>query len=168
MAFAFSVGDRVMAYHYGWYEGTVVEIGSGQNSGLIQVRRDKYPTIPEWYKPNDLKPAAEQNRLDTEAAKALADGPRLGRYRAWGNSGNGSVPILYGDILLESGGSYKHWRAGNEYAGEGRWRYDSASKSVIWLSGPLKGLWQGGFSVRGEGKVHAIRLDRLIEATNGL
>lgn len=159
----FKVGERVMANNFGWKAGAVMEIGSGKNVGYFLIKHGD-SKIPQWYSANNLKPVAEQDREDTAVARALATGPRAGKYGVWSY---GAKPLYFGHFELYAGGRYKYWRYGREYAGDGAYRYDAGAKSVVWLSGPFHdNKWEGAFKVRAGGKVHTVHLTRTVEGGN--
>ena len=161
---AFKVGDRVMAYNFGWNAGAVVEIGSGRDTGNFLIKRDN-SKIPQWYSASNLKSMAQEKQDNDSMAGDMANGPRVGRYGVWSH---GAKPLYFGDFELYQGGRYKYWRYGTEYAGDGTYRYDAAAKSVVWLSGPFQENWEGAFTVRAGGKIHTIHLKRSVEGNNSL
>ncbi|MGQ0709551.1 MAG: hypothetical protein ACT4NV_07340 [Rhodoferax sp.] len=164
----FKVGERVQVYNYGWYDGTVIEVGSGSSAGDFKVRRDDQPKLPAWFSASNIKPMAEVQEANKAEALALAQGPKPGRYVVQGVNVKSLFRIPYGDLVLESGGSYKRWNSDKSYMGAGSYRYNAAARRVEWLSGPLSNpAWGGKFEVRAGGKVQTIYLKDSTIATNG-
>ena len=94
-----------------------------------------------------------------------APGPRPGKYIIMSFGAVGNPPLYLGYFIL-SGGTYKAYAPGDKLSGEGRWQYDSSTKTVTWKSGPYAGVWGGEFTVEREGKTHQIRMRRTTVATN--
>lgn len=100
------------------------------------------------------------------ASAALADdGPRPGKYRIMSYGAVGKPPLHLGSFVLEKG-KYKAFLAGDKPAGEGRYKYDAAKKTVVWESGPYAGVWGGEFTTEREGKTHKIRMKSTTIGTN--
>lgn len=103
------------------------------------------------------------------AASTFADdaaaGPRDGKYRILSYGATTSPPLHLGSFIL-SGNTYKAFLVGDKPTGEGQWKYDAATSTVTWLSGPYKDVWGGEFTIDREGKTHKIRLKRTTIAVN--
>lgn len=162
----FRNGERVMGYNYGWSAGTVQQAGTGSQAGYFLVKRDDAKT-PQWFSASNLKPMAEADaEKDAEAAN-LARGPRPGKYGIWSYGAPNSVPLYFGELEILGSGQYRTSGFGKQAAGNGAYRYDAATRTVSWLSGPYRDVWEGRFDVRGGGKVHSIYLKRNTVASNG-
>lgn len=164
----FQVGQRVMGYNYGWSAGTVMQMGTGDMAGYFLVKRDDFPKSPQWYRADNLKTMDEVHKEHGREAADLARGPRPGRYGIWSYGAPGAIPLYFGEFELQAGGRYRAWRAGKVLAGSGTWRYDAASRTVTWLSGPYREQWEGRFEVRAAGKIHSVYLKRNVVASNSL
>jgi hypothetical protein len=86
------VGDKVQGYDVGWYDATILEVGTGDHAGEYLVRYDKYST-EKW-----LSAASIQARPDGEAPAAVANGVQAGRYACYGYSGATGTFRWYLDI----------------------------------------------------------------------
>ena len=152
----FSVGDKVRYYAPGWYDATVVEIGTGEKAGSYLVKPDAYARAV-WSSSVEARPRAI-------AAAALAAPPRTGDYliRSYGNPAN---PLHLGRISLLGGQKYRFYDNGGTLLGEGR--YGFAGGRVSWSSGILQSYgWGGEFKIRPDGREHSIKLNRTTFAIN--
>jgi hypothetical protein len=177
-AASFQVNDRVQtnANGLGWIKGTVVEIGSGNQSGKVKVHADGYPD-DFWVRATmssairklvGESPAAEK-AARTNAALDQAEAttpPRLGRYLVM-SFGAGANPLHLGYVELSAGGIYKYLNMGGTATGQGQYEYDGGTASVRWISGPVfDNKWGGKFDITREGKTHGIRFTRTTLCTN--
>ncbi len=156
---AWHVGDHVEAWNVAWYPATVLEIGAGSMAGYYRVHYDQYAAASDqWLTASSRRARPAGAAAAAGVAATRAAGPRLGRYRVLSFGAGGSA-IALGAVELLAGGHYRATLPGGRAAGEGRWRYDAATASVRWLSGPYRDDgWGGAFTVEREGKTHQLRL----------
>lgn len=93
-------------------------------------------------------------------------GPRPGKYLIHSYGAVSAPPLYLGYFVLDKNGSYKVFLPGDKPAGEGRYEYDAAKKTVVWKGGPYEKDFGGAFTVEREGKTHKIRLKRTTVGTN--
>jgi hypothetical protein len=98
-------------------------------------------------------------------AAETAAAPRPGKYRIMSYGKTSSPPLFLGYFVLADN-TYKAYLPGDKLSGEGRWKYDAASHTVAWESGPYAGVWGGKFTSERDGKTHKIRLKPTTIATN--
>lgn len=94
-------------------------------------------------------------------------GPRLGTYKiVLVQLTSGTVSSL---LVLKDGGVYEvHDMPGQSLRSRGNYRYDSAQRRVIWLSGLNYEMGRGGtFKVEQGGRVHRIQLGSKAYAISG-
>lgn len=107
--------------------------------------------------------AAESGKV-----RETASGPRPGKY---GIYSYGATPnrLYLGSIELKADGTYRALQPGDKSLGEGKYRFDAAKSTIVWLSGPYQGSdWGGAFEISREGKTHTIRLRARTIATNSV
>ncbi len=154
------VGDKVEFWNITWYDGTIIEIGSGTNRGNYRVRWDKgSSTGGEWVSAKHIR--ARQ----TTATPDTGGGPRAGKYtiRSYGDVTNA---IVIGYFVL-SGSRYQYLSVTGETIGSGGYTYDAGASEVKWTSGPFKDAgWTGKFKIDREGKTHTIQLNFVTFADN--
>ena len=161
-AAAQSVGDRVEYFESGWWKGTVVEVGSGANSGEFKVRADG-SSFNKWAAARNVRllprvtvKAGRTQSAPTGESGGAASGPRAGDYSILSYL-NPRNPLRLGRINLSSPGRYRFYNNGNRLLGEGTYSYSAGQ--VSWKSGILgRQGWGGGFEVDGGGRDHKIRL----------
>jgi hypothetical protein len=165
---AYSLGDRIEAYDFGWHTGIVTQLGSGANQGSYLVRYDKFSTS-RWFQPKDLRSAAvaASEKAEKERLAATATlGPRLGKYNIYSYGAPGTVRLYLGHVEILAGQKYRVSRTSEgNYFGDGTFTFDSAGRKIQWTSGPYAiPEWGGGFSV--DGSEHRITLRRGTIAVN--
>lgn len=103
-----------------------------------------------------------------ELRAAESVGPRLGKYLIYSYGAVAARPLFLGRFELMDGGKYRVSRTSSgDYFGEGNYRFDAASSTVIWTSGPYATSdWGGAFSVEQGGERHRIALRARTIATN--
>lgn len=69
---SYKVGDRVEAYDFGWYKGTITEVGTGSNQGYYLVKYDAYSTA-RYFKPANLKPGGPPDTPKSYPAYRVGD-----------------------------------------------------------------------------------------------
>lgn len=175
---SYQVNDRVETNvnGFGWIKGTVIEIGTGSESGKVKVHADGYPG-DFWVRAtmtSAIRKAAGESPAAAKAAMANAaldqaeatTAPRLGKYLVM-SYGAGANPLHLGYVVLMAGGNYKYLNMGGEATGLGEYDYDGGSATVRWISGPvLDNKWGGKFDITREGKTHSIRLTASTLCTN--
>jgi len=150
---AYSAGDRVEAYDFGWNAGIVTELGSGTNQGSYLIKYDKFSTS-RWFQPKDLRSVAVAEAEKAEKARMAAtasQGPRTGKYDIFSYGAVGTVRLYLGHVEIMAGNRYRVSRTsdGNHF-GEGTFTFDAANRKIQWTSGPYATPeWGGGFSVNG-------------------
>jgi hypothetical protein len=160
------VGDKVEVWNSAWYPAEILEVGAGDHAGQFRVHYDKFSAASDqWILAKNIR-ARVAAKSEAEKAAETAAGPRLGMYRIYSYGAAGSRLYL-GDIELAADGKYHASQPGGKALGEGKYRYDAAKSTVVWLSGPYQNSeWGGGFEISREGKTHTIRLKRNTIATN--
>lgn len=124
---------RVM-WQGGWYDATVVEIGSGRHAGSYRIHYVGYGDNWEEYVTAD-RIAAPQGSAKPAASAANADagssdGP-LGRYVC--QAFEAGQLHNQGEFELLAGGRYRDlWNRS-----EGRWKHDAAGGTLDFTGGPL-------------------------------
>lgn len=161
------IGDKVEVYNSGWYDGTVLEIGSGSMAGYVKIHYDGHPSVSDQFLAlRNIRARPDARAAGNAMAAALTAGPRPGHYliRSYGNP---TIPIPIGEMELMSDGHYRAMANGGKPLGAGTYSFDAASSTVRWLSGPYKDAgWMGEFTVEREGKTHKIRVNRVTIMTN--
>jgi hypothetical protein len=101
-------------------------------------------------------------------AGAASQGPRLGKYNIYSYGAVSAHPLYLGHFELMAGGKYRVSRVSSGgYFGEGTYRFDAATSTVKWTSGPYATPdWGGAFSVEGDRHRIALR-SRTIATNNG-
>jgi hypothetical protein len=156
VAQAWKIGDKVQYFDAGWWDASVIEIGTGEQAGYVKVKADKYSSV-QWTKSVRARPEAP--------TAPPTSGPRLGDYSVLSYGAPSNPPIRLGKIRLASGGLYRFYDNGDNLLGQGRYSFSGAK--VTWLSGILQTQgWEGGFEVGQGGRVHNIRLKRGTIATS--
>jgi hypothetical protein len=157
----YKVGQKLELYEYGWYKVTVVEVGSGDKEGYYKLSFDKYPEfLQKFYKESDLRLPPAPEPLGP---------PRAGKYKIIGTGGgrSGTVFLQLGYFTLSGGNSYTVYDGKMNPTGKGSYRFDDASQSVIWLSGPFKaGNLGGDFKSSFQGSKHSIIMNSGTTAEN--
>ena len=162
---AYKIGDRVDGYDFGWHPATITETRAGKDSSEYLLKYEKFSSS-RWYHPRDMRAAGvgEAEKASEQPAAALA--PRAGKYLIY-SYGATSVPPLYlGHLELLDASRYRVSRtSGAPYYGEGTYRFNAASATVEWLTGPYASPdWAGKFS--SENGRHRIALRTRTIATN--
>ena len=154
------VGDKVDFRNISWYQGTILEIGSGSYDGYYRVHWDKASNEGgEWVSAKNIR-----DRQSTAKPNA-SHGPRAGKYiiRSYGDITN---PILIGYFVL-SGSSYQYFSVTGKAIGSGGYTYDAGASAVQWTSGPFKQAgWTGKFRIERGGKTHIIQLNTATIGSN--
>ncbi len=188
-AATYTLNERIEVNILGsWDKATIIEIGVGEHEGEYKVHYDGYnSTYDRWLQPVYFRkvagavaappaaptpPATVPQPAPAPAAAASAGestgGPRLGKYHinSWGATGG--VPLFLGRLELLAGGKYRFSRRSEGgLINEGDYRFDAATATVQWLSGPCKeNAWGGAFTTERDGKTHKIRLRNSTIATN--
>ena len=101
-----------------------------------------------------------------KAAATAGGGPRAGKYRILGTGGK--FLLQRGYFVLSGGNRYTIYSPKMEpLKSGGSYRFDAASQTVIWLSGPYaQGKWGGTFQSSFEGAKHSIIINRAVTAEN--
>lgn len=163
---AWRVGDRVEVWNSAWYPAEILAIGEGEHAGQFRVHYEKFSAASDqWILAKNIRARADATPAKSPQASA---GPRIGKYRvySYGAAGN---QLYLGEIELTSDGTYQASQPGGKSLGQGKYRFDAAKSTVLWLTGPYKDSeWGGGFEVSREGKTHIIRLRRNTIATNSV
>ncbi|MEP6676156.1 MAG: hypothetical protein ABJA78_13420 [Ferruginibacter sp.] len=156
----FKVGDKVEIFNSGGlYKGSILEIGTGGNSGYYSVHYDQYAQ-PQWMKASNIK-LQKAATINNDPGT----GPRNGQYiiLSYGSPAN---PIRIGYFDLKNG-QYTYYNMSKAVLGQGTYNFDAANKMVIWKTGPFKNSkWGGGFEIDREGKTHKIRLNSVTIGSN--
>lgn len=165
LAQSYQVGDRVEGYDYGWHPARITQVRAGRDSNEYLLQYEKFSTA-RWYHPRDMRAFGAGDAEKARDAAATAQGPRLGRYGIYSYGAVAAQPLYLGHFELLPGNKYRISRtSGEPYYGEGAFRFNPASSTVEWTSGPLAAPeWGGAFKV--EGTRHRIALRTRTIATN--
>jgi hypothetical protein len=150
---AYNVGDRVEGYDLGWYAARVTQVRPGKDAPEYLLQYEKYNSA-RWYHPKDMRAFAPQ-----PPTAQITTGPRTGKYPVYAYGANAANPLFLTYLEILPGNKYRG------FSGEGTYRFNAATSTVEWLTGPLATPdWGGKFSV--EGKRHRIELRARTVATN--
>ena len=156
---SFKKGDLVEAWNTGWYKGHILEVGTGEHKGYYFVHFDGYSSASDQW-------VQAKNVQARQTPKVYSGPPRAGRYLLMGY-GNPRNPLHIGYFILSGGKQYRFYSMGNKLIGAGRYRFNTASKTVEWQTGPFKkNGWGGKFEISREGKTHTISVNRATIGTN--
>ena len=127
-AAAFSVGDRVQGWNIAWYDGTVVEVGTGANAGSYLNKHDKFAQNSYYAEASVRRQGAASLSVASDA-RATADGPRTGTY--------GCGVYLSGRYTPTQTISLDGSRYTTDHGDGGGYTYDAASQRLEFGSGAL-------------------------------
>ncbi|MFN0100826.1 MAG: hypothetical protein ACKV2U_01920 [Bryobacteraceae bacterium] len=145
---AYNIGDVVEGYDGGWHAGKIVEIRAGKVHPEYLLKYEKFSSS-RWHQSQNLRAAGTAEAQKARDSAAVADGPHVAKYIIY-SYGAVKVPPLYlGHFELMAGNKYRISRgSAGPYYGEGAYRFNPATATVEWLSGPLATPdWGGKFSV---------------------
>jgi len=162
---AYRIGDRVEGYDFGWHSATVTQTRAGKDATEYLLQYEKFSSA-RWYHPRDMRAAGAGDAEQARDQAAAANGPRIGKYGIYSYGAVAAQPLYLGHFEFLPGSKYRISRtSGEPYYGEGAYRFNAASSTIEWLSGPLAAPeWGGKFSV--EGTRHRVALRTRTIATN--
>ncbi|TFZ03744.1 hypothetical protein [Ramlibacter humi] len=142
----FKPGDKVKVWvSADYYDGTVVQAGSGDHAGQYLIHFDKFSN-DQWALARNVAARAGGGGTTTAAAPATAGpdaAPRAGDYACV--LGGGSAGSQAWRLELQPGKYQQH----KPDLASGQWKYDAAGKRLEFTSGPYAGRWIGLFSAAG-------------------
>ncbi len=128
--YACKVGDKVEGLNVDWYAGTVTEIGSANYNGYCFLKWDKFSS-GQWINAKYIRaPKGAPGNADAPTSAT----PPIAKYLC-GVFLNNQFTLTQ-TVTLKRDGAYDM-----SVGGSGRFRYDAASKRILFDGGPLKDLF---------------------------
>jgi hypothetical protein len=140
------VGDKVQGYDVGWYDATVVEVGTGAHAGEYLIKYDKY-SGEKW-----LSAASIQARPGAAPAAGETAGLQPGRYACYGYPGPAGAFRWYLDIADAT------YQQHTPDLPAGRYTYGANDGAILFADGPYAANgWFGKVGLLGGRKAIVLR-----------